>query len=206
MIKMQLESIVMTAMTTAGELPTSPIIFPLSVTENSIEAKESSKEIDFVGQCCGSKVIFGAKEVSGSMGGVLTSSTAAVMMQHIFGEFDSVTDATTEVWATTTVAGYGEMINHSDGNHTLVCTKSGTTGATEPTIIAIDKKIVDGTAHWVAVNLMKKGITNTSKKPRSVAIEKKFGFKSHRDKVQIFIRIILLPHHFVSNPIGTKLK
>jgi len=174
MNKMQLAGIVMTAMNTAGELAASPIIFPLSVTENSIEAKQSTKEIDFVGQCCGSKVVFGAKEVSGSMGGVLTSSTAAVMMQHIFGKFDTVENATTDVWATATVMAYGDMVNHSDGTHTLVCTKSGATGEVEPTIVEIDKKIVDNTAHWVAVDLMKKGITNSSKKPRSVAIEKKF--------------------------------
>ena len=175
MIRMQFISMAMIAMTNAGELPTVPIIFPLTgITDYSITAKETSKETDFLGQCCGTNVVFGEKDVSGSMSGVLTSSTAAIVMQHMFGEFDSNVDATADAWATATVVAYGDIVNHTDGTHSLVCTKSGTTGATEPTIVGLNKKIVDGTANWSAVSLQKKGITNTSKKPRNAAIELKF--------------------------------
>ena len=174
MMKMQFVSAVMVAMTQSGELPTAPILFPLEVKENSIEAKQTSKELDFLGQCCGKKVIFGAKEVTGSMSGNLTSGSAAVIYQHMFGTKDSEVNATTESWAANTVVGFGSIVNHSNGTHTLVCTKSGTTGATEPTVGTVGKKIVDGSCHWVAVNLMKKLSVTSNKKPRAVAVEKKF--------------------------------
>lgn len=174
LMKMQFDSIVMTPMTATGEIQSNPIVVPLEVTENSIEASETSKELDIIGMCCGTKVVFGAKEVSGSMSGPLTSGIAAVVMQHVFGKFDSEEDATTDVWEASTVYAVGDMVNHSDGEHTLVCQGAGTSSSTEPTVAKVGKRITDNRCTWVAQKLLKKGTVNTNKKPRPVCIEKRF--------------------------------
>ena len=171
MNKMTYIGSVMVAMTQAGELSTTPIIFPLSVTDNSITAKQTATEQKFLGECCGKKVVFGAKEVSGSLGGTLTSSNAQIVYQYMFGVADTTENSTADAWASTTVYGFGDIVNHSDGVHTLACTKSGTSAGTEPTIGTIGKKIVDGTANWVATSLSQKLTINTNKKPRAAAIE-----------------------------------
>ena len=173
-MKMQLVAINMTPLGEDGKIQTNPVIVPLSLTDDSVRGSQDATETNFVGMCCGEAVTYGAKVANGSFGGLVSSNMEAILLQHIFGKFDTLVNATTESWQSGTVVGKKNLMNHSNGENTLVVTKSGTTGDTEPAVVKVGKRIVDGSANEVAVRTLKKGNITTSKKPRGVAIERTF--------------------------------
>lgn len=186
-MKMQYVSSTMTPLDANGAIQTNPVLVPLALTENSMTAKSAKEERKVLGNCCGGKVSFGAKEVSGSMGGVLTPTLALIMFQHVFGKADSVENATTDTWAASTVTGKRELVNHSNGTDTLVSIKAGTTGTTEPTVTDYLKRTTDASVKWIAQPLFKKSSITTNKKPRAMAIENKF---KQEDGTFVYVRYI----------------
>ncbi len=100
-------------------------------------------------------------DFSGGLTVDLDADMAPVIATHIFGNPTSVTDATTDVWTTTTAYTAEDIVNHSDGTHTLVCTKvvgAGQSGGVEPTIPAGGRgsKITDNEVTWVVMPLLLK--------------------------------------------------
>ena len=173
-MKMQYKRTVITPLGEDGAIQENPLLIPVDLTTNGIEAKETSKVLEVMGSCCTQKVAFGAKEVTGSLGGPLTTALAMVIAQHLMGKFDTVVNATSDAWEKDTVVAEGDIVNHSDGKHSLVSTKGGTTGGAEPTITSNGQTVTDNSAKWLIVPLLKKGVISSSKKPRAIAVENEF--------------------------------
>ena len=138
---------------TAGTKPASPDNFLLSSAEGfSVVETEASEDIVCIGgDGEASGKAYGSSTFAGDIPMVLTGDLMPILLHHAIGEADTMVDATAEVWVTLTAYIVGDMINHTDTTHTLVCLTAGESGGTEPVMTDLDEfdTITDGTVVWI---------------------------------------------------------
>ena len=142
---------------TAGAIPTNPKCYAFKAETFGVNATQNTEAVKELGAGRGaSKQTYGFTTISGDLGIVWNTDNAPILCTHGIGEATSVTAATTDTWATGTVIAKGDIINHSDTKHSLVCVIGGTTGATEPDLAAYITpaagrgiQVTDGTVTWV---------------------------------------------------------
>lgn len=147
---------------TAGVIPANPKCIEFLSESFDFKETQSSEDINLLGSGGdASPMSFGASTYSGSVGLVASVDNMPIIMTHIAGTPLTAINATTEAYpATATAVAVGDIFNHSDGKHSLTCTVAGTTSGTPPTLEANplddrEKKIVDGTATFIAMPLLK---------------------------------------------------
>jgi hypothetical protein len=161
MSKFYVSDILITKEDANGDIQANPTLIELCAEEWTLKENQASAETNcLVGGGDASPMLYGGSTFSG--GAKLTASVdnMPIVLSHVLGETLTATDATAEVWATATAHAVGDMINHTDGVHTLVCYTAGTTGASEPTLDANplndrNTRVTDGTVVWIAMPLLK---------------------------------------------------
>ena len=138
-----------------GVPPINAVVYDIPLTENSVTGTQAMETLAILGQREGSDPTFGTLKPSGSIGSPVTGDFAPFIMATVFGKALTTAPATTDVWATATLYDYGDIINHTDGLHSLICVVAGTSGATEPSLaaypLAFDGRgveLTDGTVKW----------------------------------------------------------
>ncbi|MBW1803365.1 MAG: hypothetical protein JRJ85_21875, partial [Deltaproteobacteria bacterium] len=143
--------------TTPGTKPASPTNFSISPEGYSVVETQSSETLSLIGdsgEITGKT--HGDSDFAGDMPLVFSGQFMPIILHHVIGA-GTATDATTDVWATEAPYIVGEIVNHTNGLNTLVCTTAGTSAVTEPTItteVEFDK-ITDGTVEWVLRPVLK---------------------------------------------------
>ncbi len=138
-----------------GDIPANPTLLRICI--NGFDLAEEP-QFDEKGCLLSStkKRVETSVDFSGGLTVDLDADMSPVIATHIFGSPTTVSDATAEVWQTATAEAVSDIVNHSDGVHTLVCTKivgAGLTGGIEPTIPAEKRgsKITDNEVTWVVM-------------------------------------------------------
>lgn len=145
-----------------GAIPANPTLIELCVEEWSLKEEQASVETKcLLGGGDASPMAYGGSTFNG--GAKLTASVdnMPIVLSHILGNAVTAVDATAEVWTLNTVYAVGDIVNHSDGKHSLTCYKAGTSGGTAPTLDANplndrNTKVTDGTVEWIAMPLLKR--------------------------------------------------
>ncbi len=141
-----------------GTKPASPTNLLLASAEGfSVVETQASEDVVCIGGDgeAGGKA-YGSSSFAGDIPLVLTGDLMPIVLHHAIGAADTVADATTESWGATTAYTVDDIINHSDGTHTLVCSGAGTSGSTEPVITSLNEfdTIADATATWTVRPLL----------------------------------------------------
>ena len=125
--------------TEKGVVPASVDTFVIKQLAFSLaeeQQKETNPQLGAGGQA--SKTDYGTSSFAGNMECKYTGGIMPILLNHVVGKATK-TDATVDVWATAIVQAVGDIVNHSDGLHSLVVKSvsgTGTTGATEPDLSA----------------------------------------------------------------------
>lgn len=144
--------------TTENEIPTTPkgLVVKGLIGYSAKEAQktEVNTTLDAGGQ--GSKKDRGSSDFAGNLDCKTTGDLMPFIVTHAIGEPDAVVSAATDAWTATTA--YDKFEKHTllgdivslpgDTDHFLVCRKSGTTGAVEPTATTVGEKLTDGDVTW----------------------------------------------------------
>ena len=153
-----LQKILLFKEASVGVIPTSPTCYALKAESVGITAPQNSETNNELGNGRGASAkSFGTLNISGDLGMIWNTDNAPIMMTHGIGDATATADATAEVWVTLTVYSKGDLINHTDGIHTLVCYVGGTTGIPEPDLSAYTtagagrgvRTPADGTVIWI---------------------------------------------------------
>ena len=144
---------------TVGVKPASPDNHLLASTEGfSVTETQKSEEVILVGSDGESSgKAYGNSDFAGDIGVVLTGDMMPLILHHAIGA-GTKTAATTDAWATATAYVVGDIVNHSDASHSLVCLTAGTSDASEPTFtteVEYDT-ITDGTVVWILRDTLNK--------------------------------------------------
>lgn len=146
-----------------GVIPANPVCLEFLSETFDLKETQSSEEINILGAGGdASPMSFGASTYSGSVGLVASVDNMPMIFTHIAGIPLSTANATAQTFPTiATAVAVGDMFNHSDGKHTLTCVEAGTTAITAITLASNpnddrNKKIVSGTATFIAMPLLKK--------------------------------------------------
>ena len=142
---------------TPDVIPTSPACYKIKMESFGLTAEQNSEVNNELGNGRGASAkAFGTLNIGGDLGIIWNTDNAPFLFTHGIGDATSTADATADSWAATTAKLKLEMVNHSDGLHTLVCYTAGTTGATEPDLSAYTTaaagrgvRITDGTVVWI---------------------------------------------------------
>lgn len=145
--------------TTVGVKPASPTNFKLSsATGYNITEDQASEDVVCVGADgeAGGKS-YGTSSFAGDIPLVLTGDLIPILLHHAVGAPTTVVDATSDSWTATTAVAADDIVNHSDGQHTLFCFTAGTTSGTEPDLTTASEfdKVTDGTVVWIVRPLLK---------------------------------------------------
>jgi len=135
-----------------GVKPASPNNLLLSSSNTfGLQENTTSEDIECIGDGGeASGVTYGASTFGGDLGFTLTGELMPIILNYLVGA-STKTAATTDVWATGVAYTVGDIVNHSDTTHTLVCSVAGTShAATEPDLTGLDEydTIVDNTVTW----------------------------------------------------------
>jgi hypothetical protein len=164
---------------TPDTIPTSPKCYALKAESVGIQAQQNSEVNNELGAGRGaSSKSFGTLNISGDLGMIWNTDNAPILMTHGIGDATTSSDATADSWGATTVTTKGEMVNHSDGLHTLVCYIGGTTDASEPDLASYvtadagrGTRIVDGTVTWIIMPKLFKQVGSRGECLTSFGIE-----------------------------------
>lgn len=143
--------------TTPGSIPSNPVCYAMSAEGYNINAPQDSETNTLIGKGRSvSKNTYGPTNISGDIPIIYTTDNALIFAVHGIGEVTTSAAATADSWAATTAYAKGDLVNHSDGLHTLVCYVAGTSGATEPDLSAYTTsaagrgiQVTDGTVTWI---------------------------------------------------------
>lgn len=149
----------------AAVIPANPtaVIFDINATDVKKETTSEKKS------CLGKREIkgmrYGTSDIAGSIKFDLSTENGLFLVTHAIGApTGAATDATADAYATGVVVSKNDIVNHSNGTHTLYCTVGGTTVA-EPTI-AVDydgEELDDGVdVKWIAVAKLMKYVGETA--------------------------------------------
>ena len=156
-----LKSINITRCNADGTIPANPVVVDLCVEE--IDLKENPKYTDV--NCLLSKTpdkVNAGSEPSGSLTLNLTKQSAYLVNLLFMGEKDNETDFTTATWSANTIMAVGDVVNHSDGKHSMTVKRikgDGKTGGAEPTISGngnSSRIVIDNNVVWEVTPLLKK--------------------------------------------------
>ncbi len=142
---------------TVGVLPAAPVNHLISTAETfSVVETEKSEDIVTVGNNgeSGGKA-YGSSEFAGDVGLVLSGDMMPLLLHHGIGK-PTRAAATAEIWVTATAYTTGDIINHTDGIHTLYCDESGTSAAAEPDMTGKVEynTIMDGSVQWIIRDIL----------------------------------------------------
>jgi len=144
---------------TVGQKPASPS--NLLIKPESFQPKEDQKSE--IAKCLGaggepSGKIYGDSDYTADLSVYLSGDFMPVILHHLIGDITSVSDATSNDWAADTAYVKGDIVNHSDGSHSLVALQTGTSGSSEPDLTNANNNdvITDGTVKWVVKPRLKK--------------------------------------------------
>jgi len=162
MSKWYVDNIIIVKEDVNGDIPATPTLVELCVEEWSLKEEQASVDTKcLTGDGDASPMVFGGSTFSGGAKVLASLDNMPIVLSHVLGTTLTAVDATVEAWVTATVYAVGDIINHTDGVHSLTCYIAGTSGASEPTLDAnplVDRntKVVDGTVTWIAMPLLKK--------------------------------------------------
>jgi len=142
-----------------GEIPANPQCYVLKAESFGIKVAQASETNTLLGSGRGAdRKTYGTDTVSGDIPIIWDTDNAPIFMHHAIGAPTAVANATVDAWAATTLYAKGDMVNHSNGTHTLVCRIAGTSGAAEPAITTQLRGdiIGDATATWILMPLLKR--------------------------------------------------
>jgi hypothetical protein len=131
--------------------PASPKVKLIKSTSFDLSEEQNSEVIDLLGNGHEPNVkTYGSYNYSGSLGLILGGDYMPLLLEGVIGEATTVSNATSETWASSNPYTVGAIVNHTDGTHSLVCYKAGTSDSSEPTLggVANGSIITDGTVSW----------------------------------------------------------
>ncbi|MBL0721006.1 MAG: hypothetical protein JJV88_00300 [Sulfurovum sp.] len=159
-----------------GAIPANPMCIEIQSESFDLKETQSSEDINLFGAGGdASPKVFGVSSFGGGLGIVASTDNFPILCHHTIGDA-TISDATTEIWGSSVDYVVGDLVNHSDGKHTLSCYKGGTSDANEPVLDgnpSVDRgtKIIDGGATWIAMPFLKSYIMERKQQLSSFAIE-----------------------------------
>lgn len=145
--------------TTKGVIPSNPKCFSIKAESFGIKVSQGSETNTLLGSGRGAdRKTYGTDKVDGDLPIIWDTDNAPIWLHHGVGAPTAVTNATTQVWAASTVHATGDMINHTDGIHTLVVKTVGTTAGAIPTLGSLTRgnTVIDGSVVWIVMPLLKR--------------------------------------------------
>lgn len=144
-------------------IPTSPTCFAFKTESFGITASQNSEVNNELGNGRGaSQKAYGSLTIGGDLGMIWNTDNAPILCKHGIGDATATANATSDTWSGTTAVALGDLVNHSDGLHTLVCRSAGTTSASEPNLSAYTTsalgrgvRVTDGSVSWIVMPLLK---------------------------------------------------
>ncbi len=135
--------------TTPGVFQTTPKLYKLGVMGFGLAPTQKTEQNTELGQDGQATAMdTGSLDFAGNLNIKLKTSLVPILLHAIVGK-STKTDATADSWATATTYlapadkySAGQMVNHSDGTHTLVVKSvsgTGTSGATEPDLTGLNE-------------------------------------------------------------------
>jgi hypothetical protein len=139
----KIDSILITKEGTDGNILTNPTIIKICPS-----AFDLTENIPFEEKDCltskGKIMTKGSSTIEGAISILMDAQTLPIILTHVLGEKTSLEDATTDSWAASTVYTKGDIVNHSDGIHSLVAIDvygDGQSGSTEPSESGRDNNV-----------------------------------------------------------------
>jgi hypothetical protein len=147
--------------TTPGVFQTTPKLYKLGVMGFALAPTQKTEQNTELGQDGQATAMdTGSLDFAGNLNMKSKTGLMPILLHSVVGKSTKV-DATTDDWTAATVYigpadkySAGQMVNHSDGLHTLVVksvTGAGTSGAVEPDISGLNEydSIVDNEVTWI---------------------------------------------------------
>lgn len=146
-------------------IPASPACYAFKTESFGITAAQNSEENNELGNGRGASAkAYGTLNISGDLGMIWNEDNAPILFTHGIGDATATANATTDVWVAEQIQAKGDMVNHTDGLHTLVCYTAGTTATAivgEPDLAAYTTaaagrgvRVTDGTVVWIIMPLL----------------------------------------------------
>lgn len=147
--------------TTPGVFQTTPKLYKLGVMGFALAPTQKTEQNTELGQDGQATAMdTGSLDIAGNLNMKSKTGLMPILLHSVVGKSTKV-DATTDDWTAATVYigpadkySAGQMVNHSNGTHTLVVksvTGAGTSGAVEPDISGLNEydSIVDNEVTWI---------------------------------------------------------
>ena len=147
--------------TTPGVFQTTPKLYKLGVMGFALAPTQKTEQNTELGQDGQATAMdTGSLDIAGNLNMKSKTGLMPILLHSVVGKSTKV-DATTDDWTAATVYigpadkfSAGQMVNHSDGLHTLVVKSvsgTGTSGAVEPDISALKEydSVVDNEVTWI---------------------------------------------------------
>ena len=147
--------------TTPGVFQTTPKLYKLGVMGFALAPTQKTEQNTELGQDGQATAMdTGSLDIAGNLNMKSKTGLMPILLHSVVGKSTKV-DATTDDWTAATVYigpadkySAGQMVNHSDGLHTLVVksvTGTGTSGAVEPDISGLKEydSVVDNEVTWI---------------------------------------------------------
>lgn len=141
-----------------GVIPTSPKCYAMQVESYGLTGEQQTEDNVLIGSGrAANKKTYGIVDVAGDLGIIYSTDNMLLFLVHGVGATETTADATADSWAGTTAYAKGDLVNHSDGLHTLTCNVAGTSAASEPDLSAYTtinagrgtQVTDDGTVTWI---------------------------------------------------------
>lgn len=131
-------------------------LWEIPVENNTMTGKTAQETKQYMGSRKGQPPTSGTTSVEGSLDMPISADNAPFVFYHALGQQVSKNPATANVWTTGVAVVAEDIVNHSNGLHTLYCRTAGTTGAIEPNLTAYttaqmgrEETILDNGVVWV---------------------------------------------------------
>ena len=147
--------------TTPGVFQTTPKLYKLGVMGFALAPTQKTEQNTELGQDGQATAMdTGSLDIAGNLNMKSKTGLMPILLHSVVGKSTKV-DATTDDWTAATVYigpadkySAGQMVNHSDGLHTLVVKSvsgTGTSGAVEPDISGLNEydSVVDNKVTWI---------------------------------------------------------
>lgn len=147
--------------TTPGVFQTTPKLYKLGVMGFALAPTQKTEQNTELGQDGQATAMdTGSLDIAGNLNMKSKTGLMPILLHSVVGKSTKV-DATTDDWTAATVYigpadkySAGQMVNHSDGTHTLVVKSvagTGTSGAVEPDISGLKEydSVVDNEVTWI---------------------------------------------------------
>ena len=147
--------------TTPGVFQTTPKLYKLGVMGFALAPTQKTEQNTELGQDGQATAMdTGSLDIAGNLNMKSKTGLMPILLHSVVGKSTKV-DATTDDWTAATVYigpadkySAGQMVNHSDGLHTLVVKSvsgAGTSGAVEPDISGLNEydSVVDNEVTWI---------------------------------------------------------